>query len=326
MFTLQHSKDVLYPIIDNTSLQDVISVKRNGTLKSIKITVDIKHGYSGDLKIVLKSPSGKEVILHNRHGGPSPFAKKTYEGNMFSNINGESIKGKWCLQVTDMSPRDPGMFKNWKLEMEAEHTEKSVGKVLVDIPDNKSEGLVSLCEFKEDGVLEALKCSVNIQHSYVGDLSATLTAPSGKKAVLQNRQGGAQKNLKHTYKDEVTAAFKGENIKGIWKLQVNDHAARDSGVLHGWGLSMKIGSGNTDDLTKIEGIGPKIAELFKAAGLKTFADVANASQNTMKKILSDAGPRFQTHDPGTWARQSSMAALGDWKNLKKWQDELDGGK
>jgi len=32
------------------------------------------------------------------------------------------------------------------------------------------------------------------------------------------------------------------------------------------------------------------------------------------------------HNPGTWPKQSKMAADGAWEQLKKWQDELDGGK
>ena len=60
--------------------------------------------------------------------------------------------------------------------------------------------------------------------------------------------------------------------------------------------------------------------------MRTYTDVANASTDRMKSILNAAGPRFKTHNPGTWAQQSAMAAAGDWQNLKKWQDELDGGK
>jgi large subunit ribosomal protein L21 len=33
-----------------------------------------------------------------------------------------------------------------------------------------------------------------------------------------------------------------------------------------------------------------------------------------------------SHDPETWPKQAGMAASGDWDGLKKWQDELDGGK
>ncbi|MEM6644560.1 MAG: 50S ribosomal protein L17 [Bacteroidota bacterium] len=81
-----------------------------------------------------------------------------------------------------------------------------------------------------------------------------------------------------------------------------------------------------DDLTKIEGVGPKIKELLIAGGLPTFAAVAAATPEQIKEILTNAGPRFARHNPGTWPKQAEMAAAGQWDELKKWQDELDGGK
>jgi len=43
-------------------------------------------------------------------------------------------------------------------------------------------------------------------------------------------------------------------------------------------------------------------------------------------MLSDAGPRYQMHDPKTWPMQAKMAADGEWKKLKKWQDEHSHGR
>ena len=79
-----------------------------------------------------------------------------------------------------------------------------------------------------------------------------------------------------------------------------------------------------DDLTKIEGIGPKIAETLGNAGIKTFAQLAEAPAEKVTEILTEAS--LSMHDPGTWGRQAQMAADGKWDELKTWQDELDGGK
>ena len=81
-----------------------------------------------------------------------------------------------------------------------------------------------------------------------------------------------------------------------------------------------------DDLTKIEGIGPKIAELLNKDGIHTFKQLAAAKTSRLQKILSDAGPRYQMHNPGSWPRQSGLAADGKWVALDKLQKELDGGK
>jgi len=80
-----------------------------------------------------------------------------------------------------------------------------------------------------------------------------------------------------------------------------------------------------DDLTKIEGIGPKAAEALTAAGLATFADVSKSTPTKIKKILDEAEGRFGAMNPGTWTKQAEMAAADKWDELKKWQDEMDGG-
>jgi small subunit ribosomal protein S16 len=83
---------------------------------------------------------------------------------------------------------------------------------------------------------------------------------------------------------------------------------------------------SADDLTKIEGIGPKVSEVLTAAGIGTFALLGAATPDKVKEILAEAGSRFKMQDPTTWPKQATMASNGEWDALKKWQDELDGGK
>ena len=78
-----------------------------------------------------------------------------------------------------------------------------------------------------------------------------------------------------------------------------------------------------DDLKKIEGIGPKIASTLVEAGVATFADLAKTKPAKISEII--AGVRGN-HVTDTWPKQAKFAADGKWDELKKWQDELDGGK
>jgi large subunit ribosomal protein L21 len=80
-----------------------------------------------------------------------------------------------------------------------------------------------------------------------------------------------------------------------------------------------------DDLTKIEGIGPKAAEAIVAAGIATFADLGKAKVAAIQTILDEADGKFGAMNPGSWPKQSKLAAAGKWDELKKWQDEMDGG-
>jgi len=84
-------------------------------------------------------------------------------------------------------------------------------------------------------------------------------------------------------------------------------------------------SSTKDDLTKIEGIGPKAAEALTAAGLATFADLSKSTPAKIKKILDESEGKFAAMDPGTWTKQAKLAAADKWDELKKWQDEMDGG-
>lgn len=81
-----------------------------------------------------------------------------------------------------------------------------------------------------------------------------------------------------------------------------------------------------DDLTIIEGIGPKIAEILTKAGIEDFAGLAATKKSAIAEILSGAGSRFAMHDPTTWPQQAKLAAAGKWEQLKKLQDELKAGK
>ncbi len=81
-----------------------------------------------------------------------------------------------------------------------------------------------------------------------------------------------------------------------------------------------------DDLTKIEGIGPKIAGLLQAAGITTFAQLSNTEVSRLEAILNEAGSRYRLADPESWPEQSKLAAAGDWAALQTLQERLTGGR
>ncbi len=82
----------------------------------------------------------------------------------------------------------------------------------------------------------------------------------------------------------------------------------------------------TEDLTKIEGIGPKIKLILVAADITTFAQLAKTDVARLKEILNEAGSRYRMADPSTWPEQAQLAADGKWEELQKLQDVLDGGR
>lgn len=81
-----------------------------------------------------------------------------------------------------------------------------------------------------------------------------------------------------------------------------------------------------DDLKKIEGIGPAIEKLLHAAGIHTFAQVADTPVTKIKEILDAAGPQFQIHGGETWAEQAKLARDGKWQEFDALVKELVNGK
>jgi len=80
-----------------------------------------------------------------------------------------------------------------------------------------------------------------------------------------------------------------------------------------------------DDLRIVEGIGPKISQLFNNNGVNTWYQLSKTSIERCQEILNSGGKRYEIHNPGSWPKQSGLAFEGKWKELNDLQDYLDGG-
>jgi predicted flap endonuclease-1-like 5' DNA nuclease/heat shock protein HslJ len=87
-----------------------------------------------------------------------------------------------------------------------------------------------------------------------------------------------------------------------------------------------IAGGVADDLTRIEGIGPKISSILAAAGINSFSELGNRSYDDLKRILEAADLRGSYGDPTTWPEQARLAAAGSWAELEALQATLKGGR
>jgi len=134
-----------------------------------------------------------------------------------------------------------------------------------------------------------------------------------------------------------TTACDGSDVFWPWLLWLL--GAFLLGLLLGWLLKQLFGGGAgdkvaaplaavdavKDDLTKIEGIGPKIQGLMNNDGIWSFHQLANSSTKRLQKILDNAGPAYTVHNPRTWSAQSKLADEGNWEELHIWQKHLRGG-
>ena len=81
-----------------------------------------------------------------------------------------------------------------------------------------------------------------------------------------------------------------------------------------------------DDLKVVEGIGPKIEQMFHDEGIKTWAALSETPVARCQEILNKGGERYKVHDPSSWPMQAKMCYENKWKELVKWQEEHDHGK
>lgn len=102
------------------------------------------------------------------------------------------------------------------------------------IPDNKATGISSKLSVAEDFTIKSLALELNIAHSYVADLTITLTH-DGKTVAVWEQVSNPSPDLRQTF---GLADFVGESSKGTWTLKVKDTAADDKGTLESWALVM----------------------------------------------------------------------------------------
>jgi len=148
-------------------------------------------------------------------------------------------------------------------------------------PQVPNPGLTSQFIVNQEGIIEDLNINIELLHSWIGDLTVTLThVNTGSSAILLNRIGGVNcdaNNVNITLDDDGAggqiqtqcqdnlasppayqpsnplAPFNGEAIAGVWRLTIVDGEPFDTGTLITWGLRARItadvddGPGPVDD-------------------------------------------------------------------------------
>jgi subtilisin-like proprotein convertase family protein len=241
------AKDI--PDNSQAGIRDAIRFTEAASISSIKVSVDITHTYRGDLRVTLYAPSGLAVVLHNRQGGREDDIKGTFDVTStpnLSNLSGQSLKGEWILHVQDLASADRGRLNSWGLEIKGKVgggdviiLEESPG---VNIPDNNPAGIERVLTVDASGQVQEVEVSVDITHTYIGDLIVSLISPQSTKVDLHHRLGGSADNIIKTYTLQTTTDLQklvGESMQGQWKLKVVDLAGQDLGKLNHWSLKLR---------------------------------------------------------------------------------------
>lgn len=136
------------------------------------------------------------------------------------------------------------------------------------------------------------------------------TATSAKKT----RRAGKSKKASETHEDKAVKHATAPTVESVPEAVAAPVA------------KSKSKKSEADDLTKIEGIGPKAAEVLHEGGITSFAKLAKSKAEDIKEILEKSGGHFNAQDPTSWPEQAQLAADEKWDELKELQDKLIGGR
>ncbi len=144
-WSLANAKKSEIFIQDKTDLTSAQYCHQFGAIASMTAEVNVEHGHIGDLVMVLTSPAGKAITLHDRIGGTGKSINKTYSAQDLQAMNGEKAKGKWTMKISDTMPRDSGRIVSWKLNIKttSQETAPIVKAAPISTKDNlrKIEGI-----------------------------------------------------------------------------------------------------------------------------------------------------------------------------------------
>ena len=89
----------------------------------------------------------------------------------------------------------------------------------------------------------AVRVTIELSHTFIGDLLIELISPTGARVRLHDHGGGTQNDIIGTYGVELTpfeslSGFAGGLSSGIWTLDVTDDVPGDDGALNAWSLEI----------------------------------------------------------------------------------------
>jgi len=129
-----------------------------------------------------------------------------------------------------------------KPEPNLEHVQVEIAPNL-PIPDAQPTGISSRISVGATNAIAALTVTVDIEHTFIGDLRVTLASPGGTIVALHKQEGAGTDDLVRTYTSTELpdlAKFVGEAANGNWVLRVSDHVGQDTGQLRRWALDIGL--------------------------------------------------------------------------------------
>ncbi len=163
----------------------------------------------------------------------------------------------------------------------------------VAIPDNASGGITDTIAIVQDGSIGTVAVTLDIAHTYVGDLRVTLLTPWGDAIRLHDRQGSDADDIKRTLDEtalQTLATLRGRGTRGNWRLQVEDLAPADTGRLERWALAFTTSGGGPAEVVLEEAPGTHVPDASPAGVARSLATAATGTVGSVEVTVDISHP------------------------------------
>ncbi|MFM7161956.1 MAG: beta strand repeat-containing protein, partial [Planctomycetaceae bacterium] len=241
---------------------------------------------------------------------------QTRQNSIYTRVfNDQDANGSPGLTETGLASRSIFLDANGNGIFDGQQVFSS-GNVNLAIPDNSTTGVNSfLAVAGTTANISDLDVTVNLNHTWMGDVVLTLRSPTGTLITLINQRGSSGDNMVNTVFDDqaslgissgsapftgrfrpenALSAFNGQSANGNWTLNASDRFSTDIGTLLNWSLTFTLGVAEPSAITD-------------SNGLARFDSVAAGTHNVRQ--VQTVGWRFTSPPAGvTTATLSTGAA------------------
>jgi len=304
---------------------EVLAAKRSGLdlEQKAKVLLD-ESGQVESLEVIetdldgLPGPEVVQVVETMKAEAEGMSVTKTTE-TVESLIDGEVVKGVSETLFVDTEDLDVTRVAQ-EVSTESEHMDM-VENLDAFVVDSQGVDVTEVAESAFDertgiGVLEVSTTALDEAKGIVSVEGLQAVITPGEETV-QEKEEAAEQALDQAVFDEI-----------MEDLGISDEEGQAEGIVPEKAQHLDLPEveqwTEPQDLTLVEGIGPKINSILHGAGVNTFADLAGMDADKIKDILTEAGLRLA--DTSTWPMQAKLAAEGKLDELQALQDSLKGGR
>jgi hypothetical protein len=196
-------------------------------------------GWDDDLEVPVVDAEGKQILLANgqpkkekgfyifkNSWGTSGFGINNPHGAGYGYLSMKYVDWYGSAYVSDVprvTPPPAGGGDQFELAP------------ATSIPDRAPGGIASTISVPAGAAVGTITVTVDISHTYSGDLTLTLSH-GGQTVTLQAGQGGSDDDIKKSF---TVTDFAGQSRAGDWTLTVADTVAEDVGVLNKWSIALR---------------------------------------------------------------------------------------